>query len=48
MLEMKSTISKLLMRYEMKLAKNFEPTLVAEMILRPSNGVMIELTRRKL
>lgn len=46
-LEMKSIISKMLRNYEMKVAKDFEPSLVAEMILRPSNGIKLKLSPRK-
>lgn len=46
MLEMKSVISKVLRNFEMKLGTNFEPTLAAEMILRPSNGIVVKLTKR--
>lgn len=46
MLEMKSILSKVLRNYEMKLGKDFEPSLVAEIILRPSNGIVVHLTKR--
>lgn len=47
MLEMKSTISKVLRNFELKVAKNFEPTLSAEIILRPSSGLVLNLKGRK-
>lgn len=47
MLEMKSTISKVLRNFEIKLADDFEPQLVAEIILRPSNGIKLKLSPRK-
>lgn len=46
MLEMKSTISKVLQSFEIEVAENFEPTIVAEIILRPSNGILLKLKRR--
>lgn len=46
MLEMKSIVSKVLRRFEIQIGENYEPTLVAEMILRPSNGVILKATPR--
>lgn len=47
MLEMKSTISKVLRSFELKLVDGYEPILVHEIILRPSNGIMLVLSDRK-
>lgn len=47
MLEMKSIISKMVRRFELVLGENYEPTLVAEMILRPSNGIILKVTPRE-
>ena len=46
MLEMKSTISKVLRHFEIALADGYEPTLVYAIILKPSNGVKIRLSPR--
>jgi hypothetical protein len=47
MLEMKSTISKILRNFELKPSPGFEPILVADIILRPENGIKIMLNERK-
>jgi cytochrome P450 family 4 len=47
MLEMKSTISKTLRNFELTLAPGYEPILVAELILRPENGIQLVLKHRK-
>lgn len=46
MLEMKSIVSKVLRKFELSLPENYEPILIAEMILRPENGLMIKFNRR--
>jgi len=46
MLEMKTVISKTLRHYQLSLGENYEPTLVAEMILRPSNGIILKVMPR--
>ena len=46
MLEMKSTVSKVLRNFELSVAPGYEPILVAELILRPDNGVMLQLKKR--
>lgn len=44
---MKAAISKMLLHYEFTVDKNYEgPVLVAELILKPENGVMLNLKRR--
>jgi cytochrome P450 family 4 len=47
MLEMKSTVSKVLRNFELSVAPGYEPVLVAELILRPDNGVELILNKRK-
>jgi hypothetical protein len=47
MLEMKSTVSKVLRNFELSVASGYEPVLVMEVILRPENGVMLVLKDRK-
>jgi cytochrome P450 family 4 len=46
-LEMKSTIAKTLLSYELTVAPGYEPVLVAEIILRPINGVQLIIKDRK-
>lgn len=47
MYEMKSTLSKILRYYEFSVDKSYEgPVLVAELILKPENGVFVNLRRR--
>lgn len=46
-LEMKSTISKVLRNLELSVAPNYEPILIAELILRPENGVILIPSERK-
>ena len=44
---MKAALSKILLHYELTVDKNYqEPVLVAELILKPENGVKINLRRR--
>jgi hypothetical protein len=47
MYEMKSAISKVLRNFELKVAPGYKPILIAELILRPQNGVMLVLNERK-
>lgn len=47
MLEMKSSICKVLRSFELEVGENYEPELVAELILRPINGVMLKIKERK-
>jgi hypothetical protein len=47
MLEMKSTVSKILRNFELKPSPGFEPILVADLILRPENGIEIIMNERK-
>jgi cytochrome P450 len=47
MLEMKSAVSKVLRNFELSLPHDFEPQLVFEIILRPLNGMMLLLNKRK-
>lgn len=47
MLEMKSTLAKTLKRFELSVAPGYEPILIAELILRPENGVKLILKDRK-
>lgn len=47
MYEMKAAISKILLNYEITLHQDYqEPILVAELILKPENGVLLNLRRR--
>ena len=46
MLELKSVISKVLRHFELSVGENYEPTLVAEMILRSTNGIILKITPR--
>lgn len=47
MLEMKSTISKTLSRFELIPSPGFSPILVADLILRPMNGIQLIMKDRK-
>lgn len=47
MLEMKSVVSKILRNFEVTVAPSYEPILIAEMILRPENGMMLKFQSRK-
>jgi cytochrome P450 family 4 len=46
MLEMKSLITKVLRHFELEVGRNFVPTLAAELILRPTNGIRLRIKRR--
>jgi cytochrome P450 family 4 len=46
-LEMKSTIAKTLLSYELAVAPGYEPVLVADIILRPENGVQLIVKDRE-
>lgn len=46
LLEMKSVISKLLRHFELSVPSNYEPVLVAELVLRPENGLKLNLRKR--
>lgn len=46
-LELKSTIAKTLRHFELSVAPGYEPLLVAELILRPENGVQLVMKDRK-
>jgi cytochrome P450 family 4 len=46
-LEMKSTIAKTLLSFELAVAPGYEPVLVADLILRPINGVQLILKDRE-
>lgn len=46
MLEMKSVISKTLKHFEISVAPNYEPVLIAELVLRPENGIMLKFRER--
>lgn len=48
MLEMKYAITKIVRNFKISLAANFEPILVAGLTLRSENGVMMEITSRKI
>lgn len=45
MLEMKSTISKVLRNFELSVVPNFEPVIISELILRPENGIWLQLKK---
>lgn len=47
MYEMKAALSKMLLSYEFRVDKSYNgPDLVAELILKPENGVLLNLKRR--
>lgn len=46
MLEIKSTISKILRNFRVNLASNFEPEDSLELVIKSRNGVMIKLDKR--
>lgn len=47
-LELKSMISKVLRHYELGVDPSYnKPVLIAELILRPENGIVLNLKRRK-
>lgn len=46
MLEMKSTISKVLRSFQLKVSPDFQPIDVLELITKSSNGIWLELERR--
>lgn len=46
MLELKSTISKILRYYHVALVDGFEPQDALELVIKSLNGVMIKITKR--
>lgn len=46
MLEVKSTISKILRHYQVSVRNEFEPKLSFELVMKSKNGVMIRLDKR--
>lgn len=46
MLEMKSTISKVLRHYQLSVQENYEPIDVLELIIKSKNGVMLKIKDR--
>lgn len=47
-LEMKTVVSKILRHYEISLDKSYkEPILIAELVLKPENGVVLNFKARK-
>lgn len=47
MLEMKSTVSKVLRNFELSVTPGYVPIEIAELILRPENGISLILKERK-
>ena len=47
MLEMKITIAKALKHFEMSVVPGFNPIIISELILRPENGIWLQLKERK-
>ena len=47
MLEMKSIISKIVRNFEMTATQGYKPILIAELILRSENGVMLNFKKRR-
>ena len=47
MLEMKSTISKILRHYHVSLSDGFEPQDALELVIKSMNGVMIKIEKRE-
>ncbi|CAG9805217.1 unnamed protein product [Chironomus riparius] len=48
MLEMKTTVSKVLRHFELSVMPGFEPVAISELILRPENGIWLQLKERKV
>lgn len=46
MLEMKTTVSKVLRHFELSVMPGFEPTAISELILRPETGIWLQLKER--
>lgn len=47
LMEMKTVVSKVLRNFEILVPSSYEPVIVAELILRPQNGIMLEFRQRK-
>ncbi|CRK92923.1 CLUMA_CG006516, isoform A [Clunio marinus] len=47
MLEMKTVISKILRHYKLSVANDFKPVLLAELVLRSENGILLNIQKRK-
>ena len=48
MLEMKSTISKVLRHYHLSVLENYEPIDVLELIIKSKNGIMLKIKNREI
>lgn len=48
MLELKSTLAKLLREFEICPVENFEPILLAELVMKSGNGIKVSLKTRKI
>ena len=46
MIEMKIILLKTLRKFEIEVSSGYEPVLIAEMILRPENGMMLKFRQR--
>ena len=46
MMEMKTIISKILSQFEVELEPGYEPILIAELTLKPKNGMMLKFRKR--
>lgn len=46
-MQMKTIISKILRNFEVLVPSDYSPILVAELVLRAENGMMLEFRRRK-
>jgi len=47
MFEIKTTISKIILNYKIKLEKNFKPQDSLELVIKSKNGIMIQIESRK-
>lgn len=47
MLEIKATISKIILNFRVKLEKNFKPLDSLELVIKSKNGIMIQIESRK-
>lgn len=47
MLVMKAIVSKVLRKFEITVAENFEPILLADLTLSSENGIKIKLQKRQ-
>lgn len=46
MLEMKSVLSKILRNFKISVADDYEPVLIAQLVLLPENGLIVNFQKR--